>query len=212
MLDNNGFDLWANTYDKSVKTSDENNIYPFAGYEKIINEILKIIIENKKLTVLDIGIGTGVLSNELYKNGYKITGIDFSDEMIKKSKERMPSAKLIQHDFSKGLPENLSNEKFDYIVSTYTFHHLNDNEKLIFIKKLLEKLNRNGLIIIGDIAFQTRKQLNEWKSMNKNEWDNDEHYLVYDEIETRLKNNCRIEFYQISICAGIFIIMDINEK
>jgi len=211
MLDNNGFDLWANTYDKSVKISDKNNTYPFAGYENLINLTIKIIVENKKSTVLDIGIGTGVLSSELYKNGYKITGIDFSEKMIKKCKEKMPSAKLIQYDFSKGLPENLNSEKFDYIVSTYAFHHLNDDEKMILIKQLVEKLNKNGIIIIGDIAFQTRKQLNECKFKNKGEWDDDEYYLVYDEIKNKLENICEVEFMQISICAGI-IIMNKNGK
>ena len=32
MLDNKGFDLWADGYDKSVGLSDEENTYPFAGY------------------------------------------------------------------------------------------------------------------------------------------------------------------------------------
>ena len=34
MLDNKGFDLWANGYDESVSVSDEDNTYPFAGYIK----------------------------------------------------------------------------------------------------------------------------------------------------------------------------------
>ena len=204
MLDSKGFDSWADTYDKSVGISDKDNAYPFAGYEKLIGTVLEII-SGKKASVLDIGIGTGVLSTELYKNGYKITGIDFSAEMIKTCKEKMPLAKLIQHNFSEGLPDELSNEKFDYIVSTYAFHHLNDGEKITFIKKLLENLNENGLVIIGDVGFHTRKQLNECKLLDEDKWDDDEYYLVYNEIKDSLENVCRIEFKQISICAGIII-------
>ena len=33
MLDNKGFDLWADGYDKAVGISDEENTYPFAGYK-----------------------------------------------------------------------------------------------------------------------------------------------------------------------------------
>ena len=33
MLDNKGFDLWADGYDKSVGLSEEENTYPFAGYK-----------------------------------------------------------------------------------------------------------------------------------------------------------------------------------
>lgn len=39
MLDNKGFDLWADGYDKSVGVSDEDGTYPFAGYKDILNEI-----------------------------------------------------------------------------------------------------------------------------------------------------------------------------
>lgn len=34
MLDNKGFDLWTNDYDKEVGMIDDNNSYPFAGYKK----------------------------------------------------------------------------------------------------------------------------------------------------------------------------------
>ena len=39
MLNNSGFDLWADGYDKSVGVYDEGNIYPFAGYKKVMNRI-----------------------------------------------------------------------------------------------------------------------------------------------------------------------------
>ena len=39
MLNNRGFDLWADDYDKSVSLSDEDGTYPFAGYKVILNEI-----------------------------------------------------------------------------------------------------------------------------------------------------------------------------
>jgi len=212
MLCNKGFDLWADTYDESVDISDKNNTYPFAGYEKLINVVLKIILNNsKKSTILDIGIGTGALSYELYKNDYKITGIDFSEKMIKICKEKMPLAKMIQYDFSKGLPDDINREKYDYIISTYAFHHLDDNEKIILIKKLLRKLNKNGLLIIGDVGFHTRNQLNECKLLNKDGWDDDEYYIVYDEIKDNLENIFKIEFIKISICA-VIITISMNVK
>jgi hypothetical protein len=35
MLDNKGFDIWADGYDEDVDVSDDNNEYPFAGYKKV---------------------------------------------------------------------------------------------------------------------------------------------------------------------------------
>ena len=46
MLSNQGFDLWADDYDKSVGLSDENGTYPFAGYKNVLNEIYNAYIYN----------------------------------------------------------------------------------------------------------------------------------------------------------------------
>ena len=36
MLNDNGFDLWADGYDESVGLSDEAGTYPFAGYRAVL--------------------------------------------------------------------------------------------------------------------------------------------------------------------------------
>ena len=69
MLDNKGFDLWADRYDKSVGLSEEENTYPFAGYKKVLGNIYKTIMEKSNSVVLDIGFGTGTLTRKLYENG-----------------------------------------------------------------------------------------------------------------------------------------------
>ena len=78
MLDNKGFDLWADGYDKSVGISDEDNTYPFAGYKEILGSIYKTIMKKSNPAVLDIGFGTGTLTAKLYENGCEIFGQDFS--------------------------------------------------------------------------------------------------------------------------------------
>ena len=39
MLDEKGFDLWADGYDRSVGLSDEDGTYPFAGYRAVLGAI-----------------------------------------------------------------------------------------------------------------------------------------------------------------------------
>ena len=70
MLDNKGFNLWADGYDKSVNVSEENNEYPFAGYKDVLNYIYNQVRENDNANVLDIGFGTGILTTQLYNAGY----------------------------------------------------------------------------------------------------------------------------------------------
>ena len=54
MLNDKGFDLWADGYDKSVGISDEGNTYPFAGYKKVLGYIFQAVMEKQSPTVLGI--------------------------------------------------------------------------------------------------------------------------------------------------------------
>lgn len=182
MLDSKGFDLWADGYDRSVDISDEDNTYPFAGYKKVLAGIYEAVRKGQGKRVLDIGFGTGVLTCKLYENGYDITGIDFSERMIQIAQEKMPSARLIQHDFINGLPGELINTKFDAIICTYAIHHLDDPARIEFLKELQTHLSPTGKIFIGDVAFSTRDELNACEESYGDEWDEDEFYIVAEEI------------------------------
>lgn len=204
LLDNKGFDLWADGYDKSVQISDESEEYPFAGYKDVLNTVYKIVRE-KLGTILDIGFGTGILTKKLYDDGYKIIGIDFSERMIEIAQGKMPKAKLIQYDFTEGLPRTLEGVKFDWIISTYSIHHLTDEQKKSFIYELMEHLNPGGAIVFGDVAFQTREDLEQAKKSHQDKWDEEEVYLVADEIKEMFRE-LEINYIQISYCSGVMTI------
>ena len=200
MLNNKGFDLWADDYDKSVGLSDEDGTYPFAGYKMILNAIYNQILSASSKTVLDIGFGTGILTTKLYECGCEIYGQDFSDRMIELAQEKMPNAKLFQGDFSNGLVEPLKQQKYDAIIATYSLHHLTDLQKVTFLSNLLGLLNKGGCIYIGDVAFETREQLQTCMEEAGDEWDDEEIYFVYDELK---KHFPKIQFKQFSYCSGL---------
>jgi 2-polyprenyl-3-methyl-5-hydroxy-6-metoxy-1,4-benzoquinol methylase len=206
MLNNRGFDLWANDYDKSVNISEDNNEYPFAGYKDVLNYIYNQVRQQHCTSILDIGFGTGILTAQLYNAGCNITGIDFSSNMIDIARQKMPNATLINWDFSKGLSDEIEKSKFDFIISTYAIHHLTDKEKISFIKLLTSLLNANGKILIGDISFETRNELEVSKEKYKESWDNDEIYFVADEIKESLMDKYSCMYIKISHCAGILSI------
>lgn len=203
MLDNKGFDLWADGYDKSVGLSDDDNTYPFAGYKEILNQIYNEVLSLKAKKVLDIGFGTGTLTSRLYEKGIEIYGQDFSKEMFDIAKGKMPKAKLYFKDFSHGLEKALLTNKYDAIIATYSLHHLVDEDKIDFIKSLLPLLNGGGKILIGDVAFRTRDELEACKLQTSNSWDDEEFYFVYDAMKDKFST---LTFNQISHCAGMIII------
>lgn len=200
MLDKDGFDLWADGYDKAVGLSDEDNSYPFAGYREVLNRIYKIISAGGKSSVLDIGFGTGTLTQKLYEQGCEIWGQDFSKRMIELATAKMPDAHLYEGDFSQGLAEPLLRNSYDFIVATYSLHHLKDERKVTLLKSLTTLLKENGVILIGDVAFRSRADLERCQREAGEEWDEDEIYFVFDELKEALS---KLEFVPVSFCAAL---------
>lgn len=212
MLNQLGFNLWADGYDKTVQLSEESNQYPFAGYKAVLNTIFNEVMYSPKSTVLDIGFGTGVLTAKLYDNGHMINGFDFSSKMIEIAKEKMPDANLMEWDLSKGLPPALLDQTYDAIISTYALHHFTDDMKVQYITALLQQLTPTGKIFIGDIAFETREQLEKCRQDSISYWDDDEFYFIYEEIGPLLKGLCQLEFHPISHCGGVFVISNFAQE
>lgn len=207
MLDKEGFDIWSKDYDKSVEASSRE--YPFDGYYEVLNHVYNSIECKAGSRILDVGFGTGVLTNKLYEEGARIYGMDFSQGMIDIAKSKMPDGTFIKWDFNDGVPPMLKDMKFDYIVSSYAIHHLNDEKKVEFIGELKQLLNPNGKIIIADVAFENQQDLNACKEVSGDSWDEDEIYMMADKLIKSLRDkeiNC--SYKQISSCAGILEILD----
>jgi len=71
---------------------------------------------NKLLKIIDVGCGTGRHSIELAKRGYQVTGIDLSESLLKKAREK---AKIygVEVDFLRYDARNLTFEKqFDVAI------------------------------------------------------------------------------------------------
>ncbi len=200
MLDEMGFDLWADGYDKSVGLSDEAGTYPFAGYKKLLNAIYNQVLAQPGRTILDIGFGTGVLTTKLYQQGCDVWGQDFSRRMIALAQAKMPKAHLYHGDFSTGLAQELRAQRYDAIIATYSLHHMDDPQKARFLRRLLPLLRADGHIYIGDIAFPSRAALDRCRRQSGDEWDEDEYYFVADEW---MDEYPQLTFTPYSECAGL---------
>ena len=200
MLDNKGFNLWAQDYDSSVRRSDENSCYPFAGYQDIMDEIFRRVLSAPGRDILDIGFGTGVLTARLYEQGCRIYGQDFSSRMIELAQQKMPEATLVQGDFSQGLAAPLRQNRYDAILATYSLHHLTDVQKVSFLRELLSCLREGGCLYIGDVAFATRRELETCRAEAGDSWDDDEIYFVFDELKPFFP---AMQLEPFSYCSGL---------
>lgn len=203
MLNSKGFDLWADGYDRDVGLSDEDNLYPFAGYKAVLGLIFDTVMQQPSPAVLDLGFGTAILTSKLYERGCRVFGQDFSPRMVEIASEKMPEAKLFCGDFAEGLCQELMENRYDFIIATYSLHHLTDEQKFPFIKMLLSLLNEGGSILIGDVAFEDRAALEACREDCGEEWDDEEYYFAASELKEDFPS---LEFEKCSHCAGVLTI------
>ncbi len=101
------FENYGLKYDREIFTQGTTGECDFIESE---------IVFNKQAKILDIGCGTGRHSIELTKRGYKITGIDLSESMLKRAREKASQQGLVI-DFQKHDARNLPfNGEFDLAI------------------------------------------------------------------------------------------------
>jgi len=106
----------------------------------------------KKARVLDIGCGSGILTQMLSEHFEEVIGIDISNEMLKIARAyRQPSnVKYLNMN-----AEHLEfDEKFDYVVSRTTLHHIENKENVLELVK--SHLANDGTVAILDNVSEVR--------------------------------------------------------
>ena len=117
----------------------------------VLKKIDRQIIDNKK-KALDVGAGTGNLTEKLLKMGYHVTATDISPEMCailtRKYTQYLPSKLKVINSPIENL--SLDEDKFDLITSYSVLHHLPDY--LSALRKLSSFLKEGGIIYIDHEA------------------------------------------------------------
>jgi len=98
----------------------------------IYEKTLSAIDENFNGKLLDVPVGTGVLTVPLYSilNNADITCVDYSEEMLNQAKEKAEKLKLTNIKFQQGDVGHLEFEdnSFDIVLSMNGFHAFPDKE------------------------------------------------------------------------------------
>lgn len=200
MLNEDGFDRWAEDYDGDTAKSDGEGSYPFAGYQRVLDTIARRVLVRGTPRVLDLGFGTGTLTERFYRAGCQVFGQDFSPEMLAIARGKMPGAGLYLGDLAQGLAPELAGREYDCIVATYSLHHLTDGEKTAFLRELRGRLRPGGEILVGDVAFETRAELEACRAGAGEAWDEEEVYFVAGELRRDFPG---LRFEKLSPCAGV---------
>lgn len=129
----------------------DGNIYD--GMNTNINDLQfykRWLPKNKSARILELCCGTGRLTLPIAKDGYNISGVDFTSSMLKQAKEKAIQQELdiefIEADIrTLDLPE-----QYDLIFIPFnSIHHLYKNEDLFMAFNAVKKhLKKGGLFLL----------------------------------------------------------------
>ena len=199
------FDELSENYDTLVQQSAD--MFPFGGYDNVLDEIVKRAAARPDMNVLDLGTGTGNVAARFVELQCNVWGVDFSSGMLAKARKKLPQVTFVQAELLEEWPCEIS-KTYDRIVSAYALHHFNLTTKIRFLQRLVQHyLTDDGFIIVGDIAFPTVQEREKAKTTWKDDWDEDEYYWAANETITACQQaHLAVEYTQISSYGGVFII------
>jgi putative AdoMet-dependent methyltransferase len=195
------FDPWAETYDQDVITQ---HVFPFAGYERALETVVQLADVKRGMSVLDIGTGTGNLAARFAELGCKLWCTDFSQAMLDKAREKLPSATLVRHDLRSDWPPELD-RRFDRIVSAYVFHHFELEKKISLCQELVgQHLLRGGKLIVADLSFPDSTTMAAFARTAGDLWEAEPYWLADESLKALRSAGLNGHYVPVSSCAGVY--------
>jgi tRNA (cmo5U34)-methyltransferase len=139
--------------------------------ELLSNMFLYLQPDFKPLRILDLGCGTGNLTQRILEHfpDVQIDVLDLSEDILHECMDRFANKTNINYLQADFKTMNLPLGNYDLVMSSIAIHHVEDPFKLRLYKEVFQSLKKDGLFIFAD---QTRgitdeiyfKNIECWKS------------------------------------------------
>lgn len=119
------------SFDKMTKYYDETRDYDIASFNRAIDFITEKFPSSRYPNLFEPGIGTGRVAIPFAERGYKITGIDISNEMVNILKSKLADKKDL--DITSKIADTtripFASKSFDISIIVHLFHLIEDWRK-----------------------------------------------------------------------------------
>jgi len=124
------------------------------GRVTLANEIFQVFFQavkmNSNCQILEIGAGTGLITLQAAEKAGAVIALDSSREMLDRLLEKIDRYNLHNIQVVLGVVEDLQIKPVDLILSSMTFHHIENIEKTV--SSLYALLKPGGEVAIADLA------------------------------------------------------------
>jgi len=161
----------SSSHNQSIISQFTKQAIPFTKLSEHSNQYgLELMLElakpQKGDTVLDVACGPGIVTCELAKFVYHVTGIDITPAMIEQAKQMQNERKLDNIALKIGdiLTLPFDDSSFSLVITRYSFHHL------LYPQQALDEMIRvckpDGRIAIIDVTPESSK-VDEYNRVEK---------------------------------------------
>jgi tRNA (cmo5U34)-methyltransferase len=118
------------------------------GYEELQEAVVGATAGARVSSVLELGTGTGETALRVRAQHPEVrwVGIDSSEAMLARARERLPDADLRLQRLEDELPAG----PFDLVLSALAVHHLDGAGKQDLFSRVSRVLQPHGLFVLGD--------------------------------------------------------------
>ena len=120
------------------------------GYQELQEAVVAATAGVRAARVLELGTGTGETAMRVRANhpGADWVGIDASEPMLARARERLSGADLRLQRLEDELPPG----PFDLVVSALAVHHLDGPGKRDLFLRIARVLRPDGVFVLGDVV------------------------------------------------------------
>lgn len=120
------------------------------GYDELQEAVVAATTEVDARRVLELGTGTGETAVRVWAKHptARWVGIDASEAMLERARERLPGADLRLQRLEDPLPGG----PFDLVVSVLAVHHLDGAGKRDLFWRVARALRPDGRFVLGDVV------------------------------------------------------------
>ena len=146
-----GYDAMVDTWEDWVAQIEDD---PRAEWR---DELIERLPEGAR--VVELGCGGGTTETRLLAQRFRLTGVDLSDEQLRRARERVPEAEFVQADFTS---IDFESESLAAVVAFYSFNHVPRDLLAPLYARVRRWLAPDGLFLTALGTSDTENWTGEW--------------------------------------------------
>jgi len=181
------------------------------NYDQWVDYLIKQIKNYKAPgeVLLDLGCGTGSIAIPLAKQGYRVTGIDISSEMLTQAEQKAREAEVNISFYQQDIKELTLDFQVDVVIATFdTLNYIIDEKALAIVFKRISKVLRDSGLLIFDL--NTRYKLENILGENTYSYNTDELVYIWENYFDQKTKICQMDltFFALEPNSGKFLRFD----